>query len=183
METQNSTKYFLWIIGGGILIGAIGTIYVDPYLPASVSNYQKGFATAKNLVENSSFGDLFKTPADVRTLSGTVTAINGNQLALHVQSNPFDNPTLADRTVLISVSTEVVNFVLKNPATYQAELASFTKSGQSGTPPQPFTQVAASASNIKVNDTIMVIATENIKTLKEFTASKIQFQTSMSSVK
>ena len=182
METQRTAEY---VIGGVVLvlIGAIIGALSDPYLPASLSNakkgYQAGFDAAKTLVLNSGVGNMIKTPDDIRTLQGTVTAVSGSTLTLHLRSvNPFDDPALADRTVLLDASTTIVKLVPKDPAAYQAELASFTKaskgSAASATPPALFSTVVASAASLTVGGPISVTASENIKNLKEFAASDIQ---------
>ena len=178
METQRTAEY---VIGGIvlILIGAIVGALSDPYLPASLSNakkgYQAGFDAAKALVLNSSAGSFFRTPDDVRLLQGTITAIDGNRVTFHVNSmNPFDDPTLADRTALLGSSIVITKILPKDPKTYQAELASFTKAPQGATSPAPFTTVAANVANLGVGTTISVTASENIKTLQEFPAAAIQ---------
>ncbi len=182
METPNRLKFS--IIGIIILlIGAIVGMFADPYLPASLSNtkkgYQSGFDAARMLVENSDFGHFLSTPSDVRILSGTVTAVNGDLIALHLQSvNPFDGPALADRTVIVDASTTVTRLVPIDPKVFQAEMNSFVTAAQGAatntkTPPASFTTAATDAASIKVGDSINVSASENIKTLKEFPASSI----------
>ena len=186
MKENNPSTYL--IAGVALLLaGAIIGVFTAPYLPFSGSattSYQAGFDAAKKLVQNSSVGNFFATPDEVRSLSGTVTSISGDSLALHIRSvNPFDDPALADRTVLLNASTTVVKLTAKDPAVFQSELSSFTKAVQTKTvganaipSPSPFTSVTVSASSISVGDTINVISSSNVKTLKEFTARGIQIQ-------
>ncbi|MDO8575717.1 MAG: hypothetical protein Q7R90_00180 [bacterium] len=190
MEPQQNnntvTGKYVAIGIGTFLIGAGIMLFADPYLPTQVSNsakgYQAGFNAAKMLVEKSSIGALLGATSTVRVLSGTVTAVNGEQLVLRVDSkNPFDDPALAFRTVLIGPSTTVVKLVLKDAKTYQAEMASYTKAQIPGktvlsppTIPSPFVQTPASATDIIVGDTVTVGASENVKTLEQFTATSIQ---------
>jgi hypothetical protein len=147
---------------------------------ASYFGYQAGFNDAKSLVENSGIGNVLRTPDDIRTLSGVVTAIGGDRIAMHIQSvNPFDDQTLNDRTILITADTKIVKLVQKDQKAFQSEMDTFIKATASnkniGTePPQPFTRVAADIASITANDFLMVTSLENIKTLKEFTASEIQ---------
>ena len=185
MEPQNNThlaKSLLIIIAVFISGSVIGMV-ADPYLPSAISNakkgYDTGFAAARKVVEESTLGNFFKTPDDVRTLSGTVTSIDGNRISLHLASNnPFDDASLADRTVLITADTKIVKNVAKDPKTLSEELARYralTKTSTSGVPqPQPYDKVVSDFSVIKAGDSISVSASENIKMMEEFSASEIQ---------
>ncbi len=171
-------------IGIAFLIGAFAVAFADPYLPASISNakkgYQAGFDAAKTLVENSSLGSFFQTPADVRMLSGTVTAINGNRITFHIQStNPFDDPTLADRVASIDASTAITMQTRKDQKTYQAGISALVQvhtvaASTTAAIISPFVTTSASISDIKVGTSVNVSAAENIRSLGEFTASAIQ---------
>lgn len=143
---------------------------------ARQAGYQDGFTAAKALVENSNLGALIRTPDDIRSLAGTVTAVNGERLTLHLVSNsPFDDPALADRTVLVASSTKITKFVLKDPKVFQSELAAYTKT-KSAPPPVPLTVATITLSDIKIGDSVLVTASGNIKSRKEFTAVSIQDQ-------
>ncbi|MHB1163222.1 MAG: hypothetical protein ACYCZZ_01710 [Minisyncoccota bacterium] len=181
----------LAILGAGLLVGVVIGVFIAPLFTATsntASSYQAGFDAAKKLVENSSVGGMIQSPTDVRTLSGTVTAVNGTQFTLHTQStNPFDDPSLSDRTVLTDSSTVVVKLVPKDPTVFQTEMNAFIKANpvpssasNSPTPPEPFTRTTVSAATIAAGDTLIVTSAENIKTLKEFSASQIQIQGTVS---
>ena len=171
MDTKSRTRVLILIAICLAVILGIG---------ASYFGYQAGFNDAKSLVENSGIGKVLRTPDDIRTLSGVVTAIDGDRITMHIQSvNPFDDQTLNDRTILITADTKIVKLVQKDPKTFQSEMAVFIKTAASnenaGTqPPQPFTQVAVDVASIAADDSLMVTSLENIKTLKEFPASEIQ---------
>jgi hypothetical protein len=162
-----------------LIIGFILAVFIDPYLPASLSNtkkgYQAGFTAARTLVENSSLGNFFKTPAMVNSLQGTVTAINGNELTLHLNNtNPFDDPTLTNRTVLLSASTTVIRLTVSAP--------SQTTVTKSAIPQMPtFVQTPAAPSDIAVGEAIDVSAAGNIVTLSIVPAQSIVIQTSSKS--
>ena len=142
------------------------------------TGYRSGFNSAKSLVENSSLGAMLRTPDDIRILPGTVTAVGADRITIHsVSNNPFD--PLSDRTVLITTSTKITKFTQKDPAMFKAEMDVYTKAAKSKTPPTPpefFTIAAIAATDIKVGDTVMVTATDNIKSLQTFTAAFIQIQ-------
>lgn len=199
MDTSNNIKghslaTYLVASVGLFLIGATIGFFFYPYLSVSSSTadsaqkeYQAGFAAARALVENSSLGAMIKTPADIRTLSGTVTANNGNSLTLHVQSvNPFDDPALADRSILITASTTVMQRIQKDPTVFKTEVANFLKNPQGATTtrvlPENYIFISAKASDIKVGDTVSVIALSNIKLVREFDASAIQILPKTSSL-
>lgn len=163
----------------GVLIGA----YAGPLLNKA-NTYQAGFDAAKKRVEESSFGMMLRTPDDVRTLSGSVTAINGNRITLRTQSmNPFEDPSLLDRTVTVATDTKISKLSQKDPKVMQAEMEAFVKTMQSGksaskptTPPEPFTRTTATVADITVGDILNITAAENIKEAVEFSASEIQIQ-------
>ncbi len=178
---------YISILAAGLVVGAIIGVFVAPYLPFSTNSnntYQAGFAAAKNLFENSSIGGAFRTSSDVRTLSGSVTAVSGNQFTLHIQSaNPFDDTSLSDRTVLIGATTTIDSLVPKDPKVFQAEMSAFAKTNQSPgsaskniPPPDPFTRTPATVADIVAGSSVTVFAAENIKTLKTFSVNHILIQ-------
>ncbi|MFZ2303951.1 MAG: hypothetical protein WAV98_04165 [Minisyncoccia bacterium] len=166
----------------------IGTLIVGIALGAGASfvigggTYHAGFDAAKKRVLESPMGMIFNTPDDIRTISGTVTEVNGNRITIRTQSqNPFDDVTLADRIVSIEKDTKIIKISQGDTEAFQKEMEAFMKNAMSkkdagAVPPQlpQPTSVNVDASSIKVGDTLVVAATENIKTMKKFTASEIQ---------
>lgn len=196
METQSLVcpshkKEYAGMFLAGMLVGAgILFVYVKQ-MPTDNSSYQAGFNAAKSLVEKSNLSGFVNTPNDIRTLTGTVTAINGTSFTLHtVSSNPFDDQALNDRTVLINPTTKIVTLSAKDPDVFKGEMESFSKTNKGTplvmsknrnevslvTPPQPFVQIPVDFSVIKTGDAITVFSSENIKTTKEFTASMVAIQ-------
>lgn len=190
MEPQNNThlaKSLLIIIAVFISGGVIG-IAADPYLPSALSNakkgYDTGFAAARKVVEDSTLGNFFKTPDDVRFLYGAVTSASSTSFVIHTrESNPFEDSTLSDRIVMVTADTKIFKLVSKDAKTYQAELAAYEKSvaaGGSGTTiPSPSVKVVADMNSITIGSKLLVIALENIKETKEFVASEIQIERSL----
>ena len=166
METHSGARFFITSIAL-LLIGILIGVFADPYLPASFSNsgkgYQAGFAAAKQRVEESSIGNLLRASEDLRSLSGTVTSVAGNRLSLHLSfANPFDDQVLDDRTVLVGTGTKVVKLsIVPTKETL---------------PIRQTTETVVDASAIKVGDVLSVMTAENVKILKEFTASEIKIQ-------
>ena len=188
MDTPNSSPVIspatYLIIGIALfLAGSITGVFADPYLPPSLSNtekgYQAGFTAARTLVEKSSLGVFFAAaPSDMRTVSGTVTRVASGSVTLHNQaaSNPFDEtPALSDRTVLIGANTKIIRLVPKDAKTIQAETAALLKAHKTQQV-APYTQTVVSISSIKVGDSLVVTAGDNIKTASTFTAVEIRIQ-------
>lgn len=182
---SHATQYLGAIIVGIIIGAGVSFVYFKQAPVDSSNTYQAGFDAARKLVTESPMGMVFRIPDDIRTLSGTVTAVSGNQITIHTESiNPFDDPKLADRTVFITGDTKITKISQGDPKVFQAEMEAFMKTMQSGkrtggtlppTPPQP-TSTTVLASSVVVGNTLTATAVENIKTSKEFTASEIQIQ-------
>lgn len=186
---MNTDTNKLVVIGIAVfLAGGVVSMIVDPYLPTQISNTQKsyteGFTAARKVAEESQYGSYFRTPDDMRSLTGLVTETNGDQLVLKLSSvvSPFDDPALATRTVRISPDTKVVKLVAKDPKVFQAELAKFNASPSAGAAaPRPYTETSVSAEAIKIGDLVTVTTAENVKAMKEFTASEVRVELSMAS--
>lgn len=192
METNFTTPFGkpLVLIIAVFIAGCVVGVFADPYLPASLSNakkgYQSGFDAAKKLVLDNPVSGLFKTSDDVRSIRGVITAVEGNTVTFHLSLiNPFDDQTLNDRVVTISASTKIVTLVQKDSKTIQAEIDAFNKTllakatstaatAQPMAPPSSFTTTSASVGDLAIGSSVTVLASENIKSLKEFSASEIQ---------
>ena len=89
-----------------LLVSMTATAVVAGMLATQYTGYQLGFATAKNLVEESPLGAMLQTPSDIRFVVGTVIQVRDDRLTLRTNPlNPFD--TLRDRTVLVASSTRM----------------------------------------------------------------------------
>lgn len=164
METQCNSKH-IGICATMLLLGIAVGMFADPYFPASLSNsqkgYQAGFTAARTLAESSSAGSFFKTTSDVRSLIGSITSIGDNRIAMHLPAvNPFGDQSLSDRVVLLSSDTKIIKIL--PPPTPSAK-----------TTAQVPSEETVSISDLKVGDSISVLAGENINTSKQFAASRI----------
>ena len=181
---QPHTTQYIGVLIFGIVIGAGASFLYFNQAPASIGGgtYQDGFDAAKNRVLESPIGSILRTPDDIRTLSGTVTAVSGNRVTIHTLSqNPFDDPALSDRTIVITAGTKITKISQVDMKAFQDEMDAFMKKIQSGKgasalppiPPEP-TRTTVETSSIKIGDTLTATAVENINTVKEFSASEIQ---------
>ena len=180
MEKNTKSIVIVFIVGVFIGLG-VAFAFFSPSKEDG-NTYQAGFDAAKKLVKESPLGAMFISQNDIRSLTGTVTAVNGNKISVRGQasSDPFADPALNSRVVVITKDTKIFTFTPKDAKTLQAEMALFMK-GSSGngtvTPPIPpsmSTLTASDVSSIKVGNTVSVTAGENIKTMKEFSATEVQ---------
>lgn len=182
---SHTTQYIGAVIIG-IIIGAGASFVYFKQAPVTTgeNTYQAGYDAAKKRALESQLGGMFRTPDDIRTLSGSVTDVSGNRVTIHTTSiNPFEDPMLDDRTITVTADTKIFKLTQKDPKTFQAEMDAFMKKMQSAkigsspaTPPSPSTKTTADIASITVGATLTVTAVENIKTAKEFSASEIQIQ-------
>ncbi|MEK7568905.1 MAG: hypothetical protein AAB497_02230 [Patescibacteria group bacterium] len=180
------TTQYIGAVIVGIIVGAGASFVYFKQTPAGGgSSYQAGWDAARARVEQSAVGGMIpRIPDDVRTISGTVTAVEGNRITVQLQPmNLFEDPALDDRIAIVIADTKISKFSKKDPEAFQSEMEAFAKAMQSGKtatqgmpPPEPFTRAPADVASIVVGDTLSVTATENIKTMKEFSASEIQVQ-------
>jgi hypothetical protein len=129
----------------------------------------------------------------MRSVSGVIKDISGNTVTIESVSaaNPFE-ALPAERIITITSGTKFVSFEQKDPASFQKEMADFSKNATTsrpgGTPtaplipPMPFTEKNINPSDLKVGMMISAEANENIKEKASFVAVKITTATAMSSV-
>ncbi|MFZ2831701.1 MAG: hypothetical protein WAZ40_00945 [Minisyncoccia bacterium] len=181
---KSHTKEYVGVLIVGLVLGAGASFVFFRQAPAIIGGgaYEEGFNAAKARILESPMGMTFKTPDDIRSISGRVSAISGNRVTIHISSqNPFDDQALVDRTVNIPSDTKITKVSPPDQKAFQAEMDAFVKKVQAGksagiTPPRlpESTVLIVGIAGVKLGDTITVIATENIKSMKEFSASEVQ---------
>lgn len=133
-------------------------------------------------------GALPSTPSEVRQLSGSIKAIDGETLTLSVQypRDPFGDPSLDERTVAIDGNTKIVVLVQKEQKVFEKELADYQNKisaqkpgtlpdpSKLPTPPQIFDKKDGDLSSLKVGQIVNITTTENVKDVKKFTATTIE---------
>lgn len=182
VRPPRKTQYTLVIIIG-IILGAGAVFMYFKQIPGVISSdntYKAGFEAAKNRVLESPLGSLFRAPDDIHNISGGVTAVNGNVIVIHlVSTNPFDDPALDNRTVIVTPDTKILKITPQDTEAFRVKMDAFMKMIQAGkgdgVPPQQ-THTTVILSNIKVGDMLAIITIENIKSMKEFPASQIIIQ-------
>lgn len=77
------TTQYLGAVIIGVIVGASASFVYFNQAPAGGGNsYQAGFDAARARVEQSAVGGMFQTMEDIRSLSGTVTAVSGNRITI-----------------------------------------------------------------------------------------------------
>ena len=179
-KNQSIASYVaIFIVGLALGVGATYTATKQSLSTGGIDNsYQAGFEAAKQRVLESGAGMILKTPDEIRSLSGTVTEIQGNRITLHVQSvDPFADATLNDRIVTVTGDTKITKLAQKDPQTIRSEAkanAEKIDQNESQKIVEPFVETDSALSDITVGSDVNVTATDNIKTAKTFTVAEIQ---------
>lgn len=124
----------------------------------------------------------FPSMPEMHTVTGTIKSISGDSITIESANtvNPFETlPT--ERVVTVMSGTKFVSFEQKDQATFQKEMADFSKNSgipRSGSvapimPPMPFIEKNINRSDLKVGMIINAEANENIKEKASFVAVKI----------
>ncbi len=186
-KTHTTTYVAIFVIG--FVIGTLASsLIINQNTPAGITGdntYEDGWNAAKaRLAASSQFGVMMSTQSEVMTLRGVVESVSGDKINIKINPlEPLASPTLDSRVVVVTSATKITRIVQPDQKTFQKEMEAFKKSMQTapqkGTvikPPeqQPHTKQDAILVDIKVGDTIIATAVENIKEIKEFTAIEIQ---------
>ena len=176
MEQHTSAKSAVIIPVVALLVGAA--------VGFALGGGQARTETAKLQAQIEKAKKSFPQIPELRSLSGKVTHIAGNTITLETSypdTNPFESLP-KERTITISGTTKVVAYEQKDQVAVRKEMEDFMKNLRTArpadadarpTPPTPYTEKSASASDIKEGMMISVEADENIKDKTSFTASKI----------
>ncbi|MEK7118069.1 MAG: hypothetical protein AAB869_00480 [Patescibacteria group bacterium] len=133
-------------------------------------------------------GALPLQPSEVKQLSGSIKAIDGKTLTLSVQypRDPFGDPSLDERTVMIDGNTKIVVMVQKDQKIFEKELADYQNKigaikpgalpdpSKMPTPPQIFDKKDGDLSSLEVGQIVNITTAENVKDVKNFTAVTVE---------
>lgn len=170
------------LLNQGVKIGQIPT-------GEKIQNtFQAGWEAAKQRLKDSGFVPMMEN-MEIKMVYGEIKDIKDNQILLKIRPlEPLADPELDDRIIQIQSDTKIYQLVQKNPVEYQKEIEEYNKkiNEQMKNPtnmgstslvmPEPFIKKSASLSDIKVGQQISVFATNDIKTVKQFTAVEISMQ-------
>lgn len=157
----------------------------------SKNTFNAGWEAAKKRLSESGFYPMGMTSSDVKNLSGTITKINGKSITVKIRPlEPLADPQLDERVISIGNDTKIYAYENKDPQAYQKELTEYNnltreRMGNPSTSTQPLMmpdfriKKEADISNLKENQTINVVSTENIKDKKSFTPTEISIEQEM----
>jgi len=177
----------------GILIGAKtkSKSTAISQLSGGKDTFQAGWEAAKKRLADSGFASMGLSGLEIKNLIGEVKKIENNKITLKTAPlEPLADPELDERIVLISNNTKIYKYEEKDAAVYKQEMEEFNKkmqqqlrpTSETSTPSSPIvppefrTKKEAAVSDLKENQRINVIAAENIKDKKEFTAIEIDIE-------
>lgn len=157
MDTQKIiNKNSVSLLLCGIVLGVCLAYFIDPYLPATVSNskknYQIGFNQAKKTLENS---DLIRSISGFNVLLGKISNIEGNKVTISVKLiNPFDDPSLSKRVFTVDDATLINKISITNGKAEPGKIK---------------------LSELNIGDEITVIPTQPTGDMNNFVAKEIDF--------
>lgn len=180
-QTQNSSLTSIKII----IIGAIMIVLasaVGVFIGVTYFSHIADMAPTVFAATPTNGGIVVGTPADTRTIPGTVTAISGNTFTLHTVNS--SDPALADRTVTVTSETTITKIVQKDKATLSADMKAFSDAVAAAkskpqliVPPSQFTTVSASPSEVTIGSLVVVTTNTGAETTQQsFSAASITIQ-------
>ena len=133
-------------------------------------------------------------PGGVRGFGGTVENVSDSGFTLRLFAyDPFASQGPSLRNVTVNKETILERLIQKDNATIQKEQTAFMEKISAGggsatggenqsaplTPPEPFTRERISLNDIKAGDMVLVSAGEDIATAKQFIATRVSLQPSV----
>ena len=150
------------------------------------NNFQSGWDAAMKSLKESGVLPQFSENTEIKSMNAIVQEISGKNLTVKVVTpGLLSTAALMTRTIVLDSNTKVSEIVYKDQAQIQKENEAFNeKMKQQGaqasndpkdrpTPPQTQDSKAAAIGDIKVGQTIMINAAEDIKNKQQITATTI----------
>jgi len=174
-----------------IIIIALLSFGLGYFLAASDRNeFQAGWDAAnQRLTEIGYLEPESEEGAEIKTISGEVAGIEGDKISLKINRplDPLADPELDIRIVRIDNETKIVLRIVRDEEELMKEMEEFEnkmaeleereeESEQWPSEPKSFIIKEGSLSDIKIGQRISVVAGENIKAVKEFTALELTVQ-------
>src|SRR3989344_4662746 len=141
-------------------------------------------------------------PGGIRAFGGTVENVSDSGFTLRLSTyDPFASEGPSLRNVTVNTETVLERLIQKDNATIKKEQTAFMEKISAGgaapagaqgsasggenqseplTPPEPFIREKISLNDIKAGDMVLVSAGEDIGTAKQFTATRVSLQPSVS---
>lgn len=145
-------------------------------------SYEDGWNAAHERLKQS--GLLRPESEKIFELSGTITAISGNDVAFltdQVVTDPLAEQAPTDRIIKINSQTRIYKSTVKNReelseevAAYEKTLAELEPGATPPPPPSPIRETEITINDLKTDDVISVTSEQNIKFIAEFIAREIK---------
>lgn len=194
------SKKTLWmvIISVAILFFSAGysfTFFAKTGSVISNNNYQAGWDAAKKRISDGGFYPA--ASSEVKSVTGEIKDISNGKITLKIR--PLDllaDPALDERVIIVDSSANIFSQEPKDQKEFSAEMAEYSKQLKNNqaqaaavttgtstapievtflTPPNGFIKTEIAISDLKVGQTVSVMADKNIKEVKEFSAVEINF--------
>lgn len=159
----------------------IGGAKVNPteQLVKGTDTFQAGWEAAKTRLIDSGFIMPGGVNMEIRALSGEIKEINEDKITLKIRPlEPLADESLDVRIIVVDQATKIYSLELKDSKEYIAEMNAYYNKNQdknSITPPDRFNKSEISISDLKVGQTIRVMAEKDIKEIKEFNALEMNY--------
>ncbi|MFH1523064.1 MAG: hypothetical protein ABIE43_04590 [Patescibacteria group bacterium] len=163
-------------------------------VPIGQNTYQAGWEAAKKRLAETGYATGMVNEMEIKSIHGQVKKVEGNKITLKIRPlEPLADPGLDTRIITVDNQTKITMQEQKDNEEYRKEMEDYslkmqanneammkTEPGQASAPPTDmpmpptmYTTKTGSISDIKKDANITVIAANNIKNEKEFTATEI----------
>ncbi len=139
------------------------------------NGYKAGYQAARE-----KFAAVAPLPAGIAitAISGTIKSINGQQIvvtATNLDTDPYIDGVSNDRTIIVTASTTLMQRTFLSAEEQARQMDRWTKSADRDktAPPSPFTEKPLKLSDLKVGQTVAVMANEDIRLKESFNATQV----------
>ncbi len=177
--------FFIAVIFFGIGIG-IGFFVFHQCNQEEIVNghpntFKAGWEAARKKLEESHF--LPGSSKEIHTIDGRIKDKKESYIIIEARLfNPLDDESLKERKIKITPETKIFireekdrNTIKKEREEYNQQVQDFRNGKINKLPPVPeiFTEKEANFGDLKTGQVVTIESSENIRSLKEFTATKI----------
>lgn len=192
---MHSTK-LMWIIIGTVTASCLflsgyglGTSTLGQEISKKTTTYRLGYDAgiedAKKILNES--GILPPARQEFKSITGTITAIDGNQITISgagkISPNPLDARGPDTRIVKITDKTVIKALVPLSPLEFSTALTKYNKNTKTDSvPPSPYTEKILTFDDLKLTMFITVNASSDIRNSEIINANMISFNATPSTV-
>lgn len=175
------TQLFIIILIALIFFG-LGYVFSiwKNQVPIDKNNtFQAGWDAAQARITDSGILRNDKENVEMREVLGEIKEISDNKITLKIQAlSLLADAALDTRMIVVDPATKIYSLEMKSLKEYGAELSAYNKlpqNQQPATPPDNFKKTEISITDLQVGQMIIAKADKNIKDMKEFNATEIDY--------